>query len=40
MPQPERCDWRMEMGDAELKRIATAARERTLAEHTAEHRVN
>jgi spore maturation protein CgeB len=29
----------LQMGDAELKKIATAARERTLAEHTAEHRV-
>jgi spore maturation protein CgeB len=29
----------LEMSDSELKKIAAAARERTLAEHTAEHRV-
>ena len=29
----------LEMSDAQLGNIARAARERTLAEHTAEHRV-
>ena len=28
----------MDVDDAELRRIAAAARERTLAEHTADHR--